>query len=1628
MIVCHSPWLLLLLEIFLKTSKAEDVLNAYFGSTGSAFLTDVRSTQESSIYSQDFITIGNTDGISLRVNVGNLVVNTSMDADLNVYENRPLTTVHLFQKELREDDPVLHFLCHSVHQPRSFIYTLTNHFSTCCVIKVTASNRHFFTGCLIDNWSSANESTCHASIQVESRIWNDSQRSELEISYRINTVHLLRPYSMNAPMESAVVSRQCLTPLATQLSDFKYLTNIILKSLQPDENREIGRNVLLEIPARRLKNGEYFHVPVRVKQLADIAEFTLRCEAPANTYIEFLRVVWPWESDESSLGPDAREADFRQFQLNSAFGAWDISQRHLPNLKGSVIEVVARYREGTNGVNMHENYREDPVIYKLLFRIVPPPKGPSGRVGPRLLWSLVSLSRRNTVDQAVSGSPIVTRLNVESLEYKYLALVLKSMSLVNTAVLSGYPTRYPVWVFGLTHSNELEDVTSRATCHAGDDTVIHFPRDSCSAGLLFSGGELSGSSALALVTKLDRSSAEENIVVWFPRPYTVNLVVDTPKAHNPSPLHEYATETTLLKALIDSHPQASDHGLQPPPSGLTHFQQARLRAFARFTLSTADFSLENTLGGHTLDVTDYTAHRLRLEYANEGVGKPATGLHSNHPEVPARLVLFSESYASQWPSLTPVTNDVKGATLTLNREEHSGLTGAAPSRVWLVGRRPGCVRVKLAPVADSPLVKAALPQSLIKLRKQHIRHHPDNQILWEPQQNLWVTVTDNDFVWPVGITAQLVTDLTITITKKETAGRNADHFQPNYPKTLHETNAGRPPITASFGHYTAHVRFSGSRVGRSSKGSPAVPADTTTSGPRVGLKSLGTNESFDLDYTPSGDDGRLKRIRRQTPARTLPRQGLLVVIVQFSDGSMLPWHRIMEVTWQLGLPSPPYKLVIENMRPDLVRVDMPTMPNSKKAVEAPLSGLGLTKTLNRRRRLAVEKGLRSNSNISYSSSSLRYSREADSQWFDPLQDQVPQTNLHFAANAFADRKLSQQPKENSDQPQWLGPTVVLLREDESFIGDLLKVNLLSNAAERVLFSAPVHASIVAARPSRRDSASSDLSTVQNGGTDRDSNPWTGTANTRPTVHPVTPTPNTISPPERFDRPPPFWSDPPKIVAEVEPQSRNIDSSGSLDPKDFSQWRPRKLSLESSWRFSESPDRGPHLDSLKQLPSESKGLPQEYDAKLLELFGSPALKDAPGMRPSGYRKADEYLAAKPSSEKTKSSPRDSSKLSSLDETSKRFGPAASGPANESDSPNERLQHAENGRILVASEDSNALLPKSGVSTNRPALELTMYILLGLFVLIALIFAVNCGAMVARYRWEHARIAKEAYRLQHLSELAMNSHNDDSAMECLSPAVAQDSQSSHSEFFTESAVINPPIDWKAAFLSAWRNFRRPFNRKADSNQHMSADNDWVWLGRDALERRTQTIPSSRAVTKLGLQYSEHQKEGEGRSILTGSHCEDSCTENHPLTDPPAPRSSALLTEAVVLSMQTSTVFSSAGAENPFCRPNSVQRMSAPVRPQVCSNGSSASAPPRKHKRSSTKCTSCHFQDEGYARLLSGPTNRCQDKSPMALPESTSEDPKQNTQHFYDSSAPATTSWSSHPQKCPDGENFFYPFSGC
>lgn len=274
---CGRETLLLLLIWLLVTHTIEvDVINTRFVRNGVAFFTDIGSTKESSIYMQDFASVGNIDDVSLNINVGNLRVNASINPDANNFYIHPLTTVHLFQRELGEDDPVLHFLCHSLMAP-DLLKNLNNHqMSTCCIIKVIASDRHLFTGCLIDNLSSNNRSACHASIKIESRAWNDSINNELDVSYRINIVQYMKSSTVNLLMDSATLSRQCWTPLATQMSNFKFLSKISLRRPQRDEIREIGRNIRLDIPSRRLKNGEYFNVPVRVKQPNSIAEFTLR--------------------------------------------------------------------------------------------------------------------------------------------------------------------------------------------------------------------------------------------------------------------------------------------------------------------------------------------------------------------------------------------------------------------------------------------------------------------------------------------------------------------------------------------------------------------------------------------------------------------------------------------------------------------------------------------------------------------------------------------------------------------------------------------------------------------------------------------------------------------------------------------------------------------------------------------------------------------------------------------------------------------------------------------------------------------------------------------------------------------------------------------------------------------------------------------------------------------------------------------------------------------------------------------------------------------------------------------------------------------------------------------------------
>lgn len=171
-------------------------------------------------------------------------------------------------------------------------------------------------------------------------------------------------------------------------------------------------------------------------------------------------------------------------------------------------------------------------------------------------------------------------------------------------------------------------------------------------------------------------------------------------------------------------------------------------------------------------------------------------------------------------------------------------------------------------------------------------------------------------------------DLTVTITQQDhppetTPMTSSSFFSSPHTSTNITTSAssasssmratGDRSLDTGFTFYTAHVRFSGSRVGRSKGlGRSAATGEST---------SLFQGDHY-YDHHGQYADSRpeQRRSRRQLSTKTLPRQGLLVVTVQFSDGSVLPWHRIVEVS----APSRHSNATRQATKPNYVSALQPT--------------------------------------------------------------------------------------------------------------------------------------------------------------------------------------------------------------------------------------------------------------------------------------------------------------------------------------------------------------------------------------------------------------------------------------------------------------------------------------------------------------------------------------------------------------------------------------------------------------------------------------------------------------------------------------------------------------------------------
>lgn len=156
---------------------------------------------------------------------------------------------------------------------------------------------------------------------------------------------------------------------------------------------------------------------------------------------------------------------------------------------------------------------------------------------------------------------------------------------------------------------------------------------------------------------------------------------------------------------------------------------------------------KDVLGGRSeqyVDVTEHVADRLQLQYALDKSGL------SDRMRITKALRSPGES-GSGAPADLFITHSI-GAR-----------TGNAKSmRVWLVGRRPGQVRIGLEPIRHntdallipSGLVKQLKDQKAIQNKWGAVISSPDVSGSHTP--TIDVQVTQKMSVWPVGISTQLV--------------------------------------------------------------------------------------------------------------------------------------------------------------------------------------------------------------------------------------------------------------------------------------------------------------------------------------------------------------------------------------------------------------------------------------------------------------------------------------------------------------------------------------------------------------------------------------------------------------------------------------------------------------------------------------------------------------------------------------------------------------------------------------------------------------------------------------------------------------------------------------------------------
>ncbi|KAF6778670.1 hypothetical protein AHF37_02001 [Paragonimus kellicotti] len=305
-----------------------------------------------------FSTASNADKYEVTAALG-LIEKSIQFTGSSAIDRSPYSiSVHTLNVEVEEKSKTIYFLCHASLNNNNNAVPSGSSLSSrmCCFVTINTTFSQEHTSCVLDFTNFRESTTCSSSVKLPSVLWKQRSGSSIAISYTTFSSYY---NEQTIPSNNhSFPNARCDLPRDTSDLTFTPLPPATIARSVPDAIREIGKSLLLQIPRRELQTDEEFSISVRLKRGDDVSEFTLRCEVPANSYVEFVRVIWPGgltpvKQNEAHFYASSQNEDnsvsATTARLRSESGMhnsiWDIFHQSVINQKRNVTEIVARLRE-----------------------------------------------------------------------------------------------------------------------------------------------------------------------------------------------------------------------------------------------------------------------------------------------------------------------------------------------------------------------------------------------------------------------------------------------------------------------------------------------------------------------------------------------------------------------------------------------------------------------------------------------------------------------------------------------------------------------------------------------------------------------------------------------------------------------------------------------------------------------------------------------------------------------------------------------------------------------------------------------------------------------------------------------------------------------------------------------------------------------------------------------------------------------------------------------------------------------------------------------------------------------------------------------------------------------------------